>query len=212
MNSSSFNDAGAEDQLHWTAYRYTADELAIDEREAFELRLADDQSAREAVAKAVELLQATHFVVAESRTVERSMRSEPHRISWSGWVALGAAACLLVILGLQQGGVILTPGNPHADVSDIRESDQGLAMAWTQTRHLLSQFDAQDSAAAFADELDDQALTGTVASEDEVAAPTWMLAALAGMGQDSQRPEDSLDNAAPAQPEASPSLPDRQEG
>jgi hypothetical protein len=50
-----------QDELEWTAFRYIANELPEADAAAFERQLADDQSAREAVARCV---QVTHAVVA----------------------------------------------------------------------------------------------------------------------------------------------------
>lgn len=50
-----------QDDLEWLAFQYVSAEMAVDESEAFEVRLADDQSAREAVARCVQM---THAVVA----------------------------------------------------------------------------------------------------------------------------------------------------
>ena len=48
--------------LDWLAFCYVSGELDGDERTAFENRLADDQVAREAVARAVELTEAVAVI------------------------------------------------------------------------------------------------------------------------------------------------------
>lgn len=57
--------------LAWLALQYICDELAADEHEAFERRLAEDQTAREAVAEAVEQCAAI-------RVVCRSLAGDPY--------------------------------------------------------------------------------------------------------------------------------------
>ncbi|HEY5311499.1 MAG TPA: hypothetical protein VIK18_03235, partial [Pirellulales bacterium] len=42
-------------EVFWQAFRYASDEMTAAEREAFDTLLAADQSAREAVARVVEL-------------------------------------------------------------------------------------------------------------------------------------------------------------
>ncbi len=65
------------DPLDWLAFQYISEELTDEEVLAFEDQLAEDQDAREAVARAVEL---THTVSAVSRIdehrVERVGRRE----------------------------------------------------------------------------------------------------------------------------------------
>ena len=64
------NDAN----LLWHAFRYIADELSADETEQFEARLADDQVAREAVARAVELSQAIATLPTEPVSARRAIK------------------------------------------------------------------------------------------------------------------------------------------
>ena len=54
-----------DEDLDLLAFRYIAGELTPAESEAFEQRLADDQAAREAVARAVDLAQAVASVPAD---------------------------------------------------------------------------------------------------------------------------------------------------
>ena len=89
--------------LEWLAFRYVTDELTELEREAFEVRLADDQAAREAVAAAVELTQAVVWVEHEStvnaRPVAAPTRPQRERTRRGaialGWMLAGSAAGLL---------------------------------------------------------------------------------------------------------------------
>jgi anti-sigma factor RsiW len=88
----------AED-LEWTAFRYVANELSAAEAVAFEDRLADDQAAREAVARCVQL---THSVVAleEARSPQPAGvpagpgRNDRRQRRWAVAAALIAAAAV----------------------------------------------------------------------------------------------------------------------
>ena len=80
--------------LDWAAFCYAAGELSPDEVADFELRLAEDQGAREALARAVELTQA----VAAAETLEPVVSVRSERSLWGrrlAWMAIGAAASLL---------------------------------------------------------------------------------------------------------------------
>lgn len=100
----------AED-LEWTAFQYIANELPEADAAAFEQRLADDQAAREAVARCVEL---THSVVAleEARSPEvasvlaASRCSDRRRRRWSVAAVLAAAVavCLAFWIGTEFAG------------------------------------------------------------------------------------------------------------
>src|SRR5689334_17548378 len=119
------------DDLLWTAYQYTADELPEPAARAFEASLETDQLAREALAEAVSLNDTVRAALGQSEP-EPELVSAPTlmpaslvalgNVSPSGvsygwarsiaWVALGAAACLLLTMALRT----TPPGNvPGAD-------------------------------------------------------------------------------------------------
>ena len=86
--------ADKSDDLGWLAFRYISNEMAREEVEAFEQRLAEDQLAREAVAQAVTWTEA----VASNRHEVWPARcggSVP-RMRWFAAVAAGIAACVMV--------------------------------------------------------------------------------------------------------------------
>lgn len=97
-----------EHDLDWLAFRYVSGELAADEAESFELRLANDQAACDAVANAVELSQA---IVAIESLVPAVTPATASRIwsTYAAWFATGTAACLLVVLALNSAGSRLEP-------------------------------------------------------------------------------------------------------
>ena len=70
--------ARPDSDLSWLAFRYVAGEMDRDEAEAFESRLDQDQSAREAVAEAVALAGAiARLEPATSRPSSPHCRSPP---------------------------------------------------------------------------------------------------------------------------------------
>jgi hypothetical protein len=194
-----------ENQLEWSAFCYAAGELSPAEAAAFEELLAQDQSAREALARAVELTQAV--VSAESLvpvTVARSQSSVwTRRLSW---MAVGSAASLLVALvwsavwspsGLQ---AYLAGG--AASKAPSAEESRELAQVWIQTReelarandlefwypaHLASaEVDGIEVAADFADGTDFTDNTEVFPASD---TPDWMTAAIESAQQKSTTPE-----------------------
>src|SRR5262245_16949094 len=91
--------------LDWLAFSYAAGELENTDREQFEARLADDQAAREALARAVELCQTITAVVPQ-RCDYISPAAHAH-IAWNqrlSWMAVGGLASLL--LAVLWAGVI----------------------------------------------------------------------------------------------------------
>jgi hypothetical protein len=99
--------AGEHDEHDLLAFRYAAGEMRPEEASAFEARLADDQEAREALSRAVGLAErlseaapsAPQRVVAPARMLSclRLRRgSFPKAAAPAGWMAVGAAAALLV--------------------------------------------------------------------------------------------------------------------
>jgi hypothetical protein len=120
-----------ENELDWTAFCYAAGEMNEAEAAAFESRLADDQDAREALARAVELTQ----VVASAQSLEPVVAVRSQSSRWSrrlGWMAIGSAASLLVAL-LWSGAGSWFGGETVASGEQSR-----LADAWSQTRQELA--------------------------------------------------------------------------
>src|SRR5262245_10127855 len=85
--------------LDWLAFSYAAGELTPAEAEQFELRLADDQSAREALARAVELCQVV--TAAELQSDNYIAPAAKTRSTWNdrlSWMAIGGLASLLIAM------------------------------------------------------------------------------------------------------------------
>jgi hypothetical protein len=178
------NISRGENQLAWSAFCYAAGEMSADEATAFEALLAQDQPAREALARAVELTQAV--VSAESLVpvvaAKRASSVWSRRLTW---MAVGSAASLLVAVLWSSSGLrtyLQGPTAPSGPSADARE----LAQAWSQTREQLAQ--SRDDGLWYLSHLANaEAETTEVASDfgdtsDElftsVDAPSWMTAAV----------------------------------
>ncbi len=127
------------DDLSWLALQYICDELSPTNRDAFELMLAEDQTAREAVAEAVECCSAVRIAYGEhaaplAPAVSPAMPATSPRLrqrsAWrrslsaATWMVSGAAACLLAILALQNEPPAEFQPRPSA-----AETAQGVALA-----------------------------------------------------------------------------------
>jgi hypothetical protein len=163
-------------ELDWLAFRYVADELSSDERDEFELRLATDQSAREAVAAAVELLANVHraevTVLAETAAVSHPVVCPADRtaLRTSGrrggaWVVATAVALVAAVLLAPEAWFGLSP--EELARRGAQRDRQELATLWTESSAEANDSWSEDSSDEAASEDDDDALV-----------PGWMLAAL----------------------------------
>src|SRR5437763_10961919 len=85
--------------LDWLAFCYAAGELGSAEAELFEARLADDQAAREALARAVELTQTV--AAAETQCGDQVLPAGRTNLDWNrrlSWMAVGGLAALLLAM------------------------------------------------------------------------------------------------------------------
>ena len=166
-----------QNQIEWTAFCYVAGELSDDEVVQFEEQLAHDQTAREALARAVGLTQA----VAAAESLPVALPQRPGR--WTkrlSWMAIGAAAALLVAFVWSTSD--LGTRNETAGIGNVRE----LAALWTQTRDELAT-DAEDIGIGFDDASDDRRIDAEVASLPET--PSWMMAAVVGIADTGSQSE-----------------------
>jgi hypothetical protein len=185
------NDPSAE--LAWLAFQYVSEELSADDAAAFELRLAEDQAAREAVAQAVELSAALKLAIgdqvestepAEVFLVEaRGYWSQKAWLQPAAWMAVGAAACLAAVFCFYQPRA--DENRPPVAAGEGVDGDlspaSSLAMVWAQSRHSGSDADDLATMANGSDEqgADDQSAGDHDVSDDsQMIAPGWLLAAV----------------------------------
>ena len=165
------------EDLDLLAFRYIAAEMTAAEAEAFELRLADDQAAREAVARAVELAQAVACTRQETIPLHRNDRSplgtdrtrSASRLRRTvRWMVAAAASVAICVFGYQ---AIRHPSEAKT-----------LAKLWAKAR--IGQDWTEPDGELLAD-LDD-----AMADDDsDVAVPAWLIEAV--QGADSDKWEDS---------------------
>jgi hypothetical protein len=169
-----------QNELDWTAFCYAAGELSPAEVEQFEARLAAEQPAREALARAVELTQA---VAAAESQAEVTVAARPARrpagwMSRLSWMAVGGIAAAL-IAALWSGAWNLNPGNRPGNLLTQRE----LAAAWSQARDEIASAKEEGQwpmVAAIAEE--EPLATADLRDSTELdEAPSWMTAAVFGL-------------------------------
>mgnify|MGYP006969546607 FL=1 len=171
-----------------------AGELDHEEIETFERRLANDQAAREAVADAVKCTQAVQLTF-EAEPVTPAKSTSPQRANawWLG-AAMGAAACLLIMLGLQQVQQDDDSANlPGEEINQPEAQDDGaLAERWSELRQ--SEFVVWDDVND-ADVLDGElpeSISDWELDEDphESSAPDWMMAAVSAAKKNQDMTDD----------------------
>jgi len=171
-------------ELDWLAFCYAAGEMTPSEAAAFELQLADDQAAREALARAVEL---TH-VVALAESLEPVVAVGSPSSSWNKrltWMAIGSAASLLVAL-LWSNADMWFAGE------SIAAADHALlAVAWNQTRQELADSDSDLWYHKPSDEQPESpADPGDVELLNSVA-PSWLTAAVESYPNEPSDPDST---------------------
>lgn len=121
--------------LNWLAFCYIANELDQTEREEFETRLLECETAREAVVDAVRDSQILYSSLLEdpqpiaAQVNLASEKSNPkHR-----WIATFVASAAAVLLAVNSWSFIFPPNRPIV----ATESD-GLAAAWVETLITMS--------------------------------------------------------------------------
>ncbi|HEX4130211.1 MAG TPA: hypothetical protein VHZ24_09215 [Pirellulales bacterium] len=173
--------APAAEDLFWTAFRYVADELPAEEAEQFDERLAADQTARDAVARVVELSAAVAAMPGDAWAAparEPSIIALPlERRGWMqpvGWMSLGVAAALAVMLAIDS---VRPKATNHRTEATIAAAGDGrtLALAWYRTQDAVP--------TSLPDEPDVSQDVPSMAADASIAdgaAPSWLLAAMSG--------------------------------
>ncbi|WP_254507454.1 hypothetical protein [Anatilimnocola floriformis] len=158
------NKPDQNEELAWLAFQYVAGDLSVAATEEFELRLATDQGAREAVAEAVALF---HTVCA-AETLQPAMATKPawsSAIVWRAVIALAAAVLLVVTLNLNS--------------ATNRSQDAALANAWSAVRADFASDEQPTPSVSTSAALTEADLA--LAEDDLVMsteAPSWMTAAV----------------------------------
>ena len=164
-------------ELAWLAFRYVSGELSSSETTEFELRLADDQIAREAVVAAVELSQTVLAAETQTSTPVTSVSlASASQQPWSAhmvWLACSAAACLVIALAVNFSA------SHQETVAHTPTDAEALAAAWHEQLEepLASNMSESNSSESNLSVAGDD----TVPDDLETAAtdaPSWMLDAV----------------------------------
>ena len=153
--------------LDWQAFRYISGEMSADELAAFERLLGVDQSAREAVARSVELLGQMSTV--PGSTVETVRPNRHPKI----FAAVMTVAALIV--------VCLSFATFREAPTD--EPGRTLIALWSEPRDPDLLNDEPD------DESDDELAAVDGADADGLTVPGWLVAALESSSDDTSEEE-----------------------
>jgi hypothetical protein len=169
------NKPSCPNELDWLAFCYAAGELDSADAEAFESRLAEEQSAREALVRAVELTQTV--AAAEAQCGDLVVPAARTKADWNSrlaWMAIGGLAS--VLLALLWSGVV-GPTWRTTQHQLLAQSQQRLASAWSQTRLEIREAGLWTAPGGSDD--DEPAMLASDEMEDD--APSWMTAAVFNM-------------------------------
>ena len=186
------------DDLEWLAFRYVAAELSPGESREFERRLEQDQEAREAVGRLVEVtcvVRALDWDAAPLVTTLQRRGSWYHRrgVPLAAGLALGLAFAVSVFWP--------RPGDQAGRQNDRPASavpPAELALVWSHARAVLTEQPEDETAGwqwlAPANREPDSPLS----ADDEAAldAPEWMVSAVVAMeseGVDQQAPDSNIE-------------------
>ena len=210
MNQENTSPTQISDDLFWTACCFVSGDLSTEMESEFEQRLASDQSAREAVALAVETLGVTRAALSLAVELPGStisanaagpMRNRPLMVGLTvGLVAV--AACLVAMVSwplipgrnvAQENGSGGSGGSAKVNAGSVHN----LALAWHQTRLELLAADEAELAdilpvnsPATDEDLQESRETsasygGDLTDAMQVAdTPDWMVTALGGLPED----------------------------
>jgi len=119
------HDWTSQNELEWTAFQYISNDLGEEGAREFEQRLADDQQAREAVTRCVQIAHAVISLEEARLTPARTnaVSSAPQCRRQQVWAVLGSVAALLAICAAFWIGTQQAPTGP-AD-STAGSSNQG---------------------------------------------------------------------------------------
>lgn len=187
-----------QDELAWLAFQYVAGELSVADADLFEERLADDQTAREAVAEAVALFHTVCAAEAAQPLQAVSRGAGSRRITrtivWRTALAISAAVLLALTVNLNPFNSETSPAT-----QDLAAVTPALADAWSTVRRDFVNDEQTANSVAANLVLTDAELA---LAEDDLAistdAPSWMTAAVLSLsGKSISGEPQSLDSTKP---------------
>jgi hypothetical protein len=184
--------------LDWLAFRYVAAELSPGESREFERRLEQDQQAREAVGRIVEVTCAVRSLdwdAAPRVAPVRRLRPWYHRraVQLAAGLALGVAFALL-IWGPPRGE---PAGQQHGSLAGAVPPAE-LALVWSHARTELTEQPDDDRAGWQWPAPANREPDALMPTDDEAVldAPEWMVSAVVAMeseGEEQQAPDLNIE-------------------
>jgi anti-sigma factor RsiW len=178
--------SGVDGALNWLAMQYVLDELSDADRVAFELRLADDLVACEAVAEASRMNLTLHAALAESTSsdsggkndrVNRVVAPTPRR----SWLAVGTAmisvACLFMAIAYWPHESA-DPGVSQAEPSGQSAGDRSGVNRSAGIRSAVELVSMWRDGMQVAESNLEDAEADLHEPVSDVAVPDWLLAAV----------------------------------
>ncbi|MEQ8790756.1 MAG: hypothetical protein RIC55_30945 [Pirellulaceae bacterium] len=177
------------ENLNWLAFRYIASEMSAEEQQQFEVRLADDQSVREAVEEAVALHEAVCLAGREAPLAGCEAALVQRGVPHPAWV-MAVAASVLVVVALawlvtqrsdsgdpQAGGDPPRGEQPAVPERGVRTDS--LALTWAALR---TEQASADSLVRSSEDWNDDAGIAAKSDNDGVKEegelPAWLLTAV----------------------------------
>jgi hypothetical protein len=178
------------DDRNWEAFRYVCGEMTEEDRQSFELRLAEDESLCDEVARAVELNEAIRLSSAKPIDVHHSAWDALPLRSVMWGAALAASVLLALFVGradsIRRGtsdgaapSVAASPGEPQRGL-DPRGVEAGVSLVWAD---LQRRDDGGAAAGRWGGPTGDAGFEDFQAGLEDPAEgmpPQWLLTAVAG--------------------------------
>jgi len=184
-------------ELDWLTFRYIAGEMTAQEASALELRLADDQEAREAVCRAVALAQRLadagppgrdypHAVRSAGNPANRGVMRFQGRVARAvGWMTAGAVAATLAFWLAPSSGRVST--EPPLKSSGRFEAARAGPVERVPDAEAWGLLQASDAWTAHTERWLSEAKSPIANDSPDLrnlpSVPPWLLAAAAGSNQ-----------------------------
>jgi len=181
-------------ELDWLAFRYVAGEMTAQEASELELRLADDQEAREAVCRAVGLAQRLADAGPPGRDYPRAVRSARDPVTRGimsfrggvaravGWMTAGAVAATLAFWLAPSSGHVST--EPTLKSSGEFEAARAGPVERVHDAEAWGLLQASDAWTAHTERWLSEAKSPIINDSPDLRnpprVPPWLLAAAAG--------------------------------
>ena len=172
------SDNPVDRDLNWIAFQYVTNELSADDSQKFESLLAENQSAREALAQATRLMEGLHAIESMPVTVTPRIQPVAHRrvLKWTVASCSVAVMLFLAISLLPESQTPETELVSQSTLTDASEEDlEHLLSLWSESAE-ENQLISQNTTTESVDGLDQQA---TLAESHSLDIPDWLYTAVA---------------------------------